>query len=216
MVFTADGYGALSQERVAVISNAHSECGGALKRGGEISGIIVDQRGAPLPGATVRIDSASPRILSMNGTDGHFTLKNVPHGNHTLKIAHPQYRPQSLPTIAIAENKTTSIRVALHPSPNKASALQLADIGAMLAIKNKRLTIINIQPQSPAAVAGLNLEDIILAINNVTVAQLSQQQAHEALRGMRGTFVRLIIQRKERTFHLELVRDEPKASAASS
>lgn len=68
-------------------------------------------------------------------------------------------------------------------------------IGVELGFKNDKLVIIAPQDGSPAKQAGLQAGDIIVAIDDKVVSELSEEEAVQALRGERGSNVRLTIQR---------------------
>lgn len=66
-------------------------------------------------------------------------------------------------------------------------------IGAELAIKRDRLTIVSPLADSPAERAGLVPGDVILAIDDVDAATFSLEGAVSRIRGLKGTVVHLTI-----------------------
>ena len=60
--------------------------GYAQERTGEISGVVVDESGAPVPGATIRAESKTlPRPLeTVSDSGGRFQMLNVPIGEYTV------------------------------------------------------------------------------------------------------------------------------------
>src|SRR5262244_1466676 len=55
--------------------------------GGNIYGVVKDESGAVLPGATVTLTGAFGTRATTSGTDGEFRFLNVDHGTHDLKVA---------------------------------------------------------------------------------------------------------------------------------
>lgn len=82
--------------------------------------------GAPLPGATVRVES--PRLLQSrtaeSGASGEVTFPALPAGSYRLEIAHPDSRPASAETV-IRQNETTRIAVTLEPASGFAEAIEI-------------------------------------------------------------------------------------------
>lgn len=89
-------------------------------------------------------------------------------------------------------------------------------IGAEIGIKKEVLTIIAPLPETPAARAGLVSGDKILAIDNVTTAGMSLDEAVKRIRGEKGTEVVLTILslEAEEAREVPIVRDEIKIISA--
>ncbi len=82
-------------------------------------------------------------------------------------------------------------------------------IGAEIAIKKDRLTVIAPLPGSPAERAGLKAGDKILAIDGVDTLGMSLDQAVNLIRGEKGTEVKLLIQRNsDEPIEIAITRDK--------
>ncbi len=82
-------------------------------------------------------------------------------------------------------------------------------IGAEIAIKKDRLTVIAPLPGSPAERAGLKAGDKILAIDGVDTLGMSLDQAVNLIRGEKGTEVKLLIQRNsDEPTEIAITRDK--------
>ncbi|MFP3386332.1 S41 family peptidase, partial [Tritonibacter sp. SIMBA_163] len=70
---------------------------------------------------------------------------------------------------------------------------ELSGVGLRLEIneKNQSLTVVEPLPDSPAAAAGIQAGDEIVAINGQPTALLSLEQASKLIRGESGTEVKL-------------------------
>ncbi|MGB9680648.1 MAG: S41 family peptidase, partial [Minisyncoccia bacterium] len=83
-------------------------------------------------------------------------------------------------------------------------------IGIEIGIKNNQLTVIAPLPDTPAARAGLLSGDKIFAIDGLSTAEMSIDQAASLIRGKRGTKVKLTIFRKgwHEPKDFEIIRDK--------
>ncbi len=68
----------------------------AQERTGEIGGTVVDESGAPVPGATILAESPTvPRPLqTVSDAQGRYRLFNVPVGNYTITTTLPGFRTE--------------------------------------------------------------------------------------------------------------------------
>jgi carboxyl-terminal processing protease len=69
-------------------------------------------------------------------------------------------------------------------------------IGATIGVRNRRPTILQTMPDSPARAAGLRAGDVVLSVDGKSVEGLSLDQIVQRVRGPAGTEVRLTILRE--------------------
>lgn len=80
-------------------------------------------------------------------------------------------------------------------------------IGAELAIRDERLTVVSPLKDSPAELAGLKPKDMILMIDDVDSSSISFDEAITNIRGPRGSEVRLLVQREgKEPFEIKITR----------
>jgi TonB-linked SusC/RagA family outer membrane protein len=84
-------------KKAAVVPNADP---------GRISGKVVDEKGEPLPGATIRLVEANKGVQA--GTDGSFTL-DAAAGTYTVIVSFVSYQSTRIPGIKISANQTTAL-----------------------------------------------------------------------------------------------------------
>jgi carboxyl-terminal processing protease len=76
---------------------------------------------------------------------------------------------------------------------------ELEGIGASMTVRDRRPTIMQTMPGSPARAAGLKPGDVLLEVDGKTVQSLSLQRIVEMVRGKAGTVVHIRILRKGET-----------------
>ncbi len=80
-------------------------------------------------------------------------------------------------------------------------------IGVEVIGTGEALRVVGVVPGGPAALAGLQVGDRILAVDGQPVEGLSLEQAIALVRGERGTAVRLLVDRDGTRREIEVVRD---------
>ena len=86
---------------------------------------------------------------------------------------------------------------------------QFQGIGVYVDIKNKQFVIVAPIEGSPAARAGLQRGDVIVAVNGQNISGMDQMQVIGKIRGPKGTSVKLKIKRGNKPpFDVNVLRDE--------
>ncbi len=92
---------------------------------GLLEGRVVDAKGAPLPGAQVRLalpDGSYPR-LTTSGTDGQFRINFIVPGTYTVTARNIGYRPATVTGVAIRATQRAAVTLTLE-----ATAVEIAEI----------------------------------------------------------------------------------------
>lgn len=79
---------------------------------GRISGKIVDEKGEPLPGASVRVVETRAGVQS--GVDGSYILNAQP-GTYTLEITYISFQTQRITGVIVSEDKNTPLNILMKP-----------------------------------------------------------------------------------------------------
>ena len=80
---------------------------------GTIAGTVTDQSGAVLPGATVTVtnkDTGASRVVQ-SGSDGAFSIPDVPAGTYTVKAWHPDFGYQER-SVSVPASGSASVNFA--------------------------------------------------------------------------------------------------------
>lgn len=78
---------------------------------------------------------------------------------------------------------------------NKDLSGQVSGVGAEIGFRASRPTITRVLDNSPAAAAGLQKQDVILGVNDESVAGLDTSQVAAKIRGDEGTTVKITVRR---------------------
>jgi hypothetical protein len=90
---------------------------------GDIAGVVRDSAsGAPIPGASVRVEGSSPIRTAPTNALGRFRLSHVSTGKHTLVLRRIGYNAKRVP-VAIEAGRTRSISVSMS-QPTKGARLK--------------------------------------------------------------------------------------------
>jgi hypothetical protein len=78
-----------------------------------VSGRVVDESGAPLPGVTITVVPGEQRPrTAVTGADGHFELRNLPAGNYTFTATLPGFRTERR-TIQLLESVVVDVTMRI-------------------------------------------------------------------------------------------------------
>jgi len=91
-----------------MVPTLHSQVSGRIK------GTVLDEKGAPLPGANVTLE----KTFTGASTDlnGKFLILHVRPGVYTLRIQFMGYRTVRVKNVQVIADQTTSLSVTLHPA----------------------------------------------------------------------------------------------------
>jgi outer membrane receptor protein involved in Fe transport len=87
---------------------------------GSISGTVLDQAGAAVPGATVRV--TSPNLISPQSAttddNGHYSILNLPPGRYTVTVeaAGKGFEKYDKPNVDVNLSRTSAVDVELRPA----------------------------------------------------------------------------------------------------
>lgn len=99
---------------------------------GIIKGVVLDENGKPVIGASVRV-LGTPRGTYVKSTDGSFTIINVPIGNYKLQVTAVGYE-KNVMNILITEGKTEEIKIILKTETLKTGEIEV--LGNRVMVQN--------------------------------------------------------------------------------
>jgi len=91
----------------------------AAQTTGELSGVVSDDRGQPLAGALISIESPfliAPQRTQISDKVGRFTFPSLPIGTYQVTVELEGSATQQVEEVEITVKKTTNLHVRLSPS----------------------------------------------------------------------------------------------------
>ncbi|MEO7971704.1 MAG: carboxypeptidase-like regulatory domain-containing protein, partial [bacterium] len=94
-----------------------------------MTGRVLDQNGAVIPGATVTATLVSTGIERTVVTDGEgrYRLIQLPPGNYNLKIFFPNFAPEERVGLTIISGQNLQMDITLQPPELRAGALVISE-----------------------------------------------------------------------------------------
>jgi len=184
--------GCVPVERELRVAGATIDLGAIdLRAGGAVSGEVLDERGDPVEGATVRVAGDElPAVVS--DRSGRFVLPTVPEGSRTL-VADHRGRARSAPqeVRVLRGTEVRGVRLRLAPTgtgPDRApAAIELARVPGGFLVGG-------VAADSPEARAGLQAGDVIASIDGREPRDAAD--AVERLQGASGSVVIVDVERE--------------------
>ncbi|WP_246001629.1 TonB-dependent receptor [Mucilaginibacter gracilis] len=82
---------------------------------GKISGKVLDEKGEPLPGATIKVTETGTAIQS--NVDGTYQF-SMPPGSYTIEVSYISYQAKRVTGVLVTEGKLTQLDIAMQPAKN--------------------------------------------------------------------------------------------------
>jgi TonB-linked SusC/RagA family outer membrane protein len=101
---------------------------------GKISGKIVDEKGEPLPGATIKVIELNAVVQS--NTNGTYSISAAP-GVYTLAVSYISYGSVTQTKVSVKAGETTSLNVSLTAEPGTLNEVMVVGYGTQ---KRENLT----------------------------------------------------------------------------
>lgn len=159
-------YEIVSPKSIVIIERKNGKKSTAGRQSGAntktINGVVVDETGEPLAGATVRCEN-NPSIVTVTNMDGDYTLKNVEEGDE-ITIAFIGYNPYKFKvgegqtynaTLDAAENSLSEVVVVGYGVQKKVNVTGAVSMVGDEVFKSR--PVANVQSALQGAIPGLNL-----------------------------------------------------------
>ncbi|MCB0459044.1 MAG: carboxypeptidase-like regulatory domain-containing protein, partial [Flavobacteriaceae bacterium] len=155
----------------------------AIAQTGNVQGIITDENGITVPGATVVIEQLNKGAVS--DFDGKFTIVNIPEGSYTLLIKYLGYADVKK-DIEVKSSGTTSVAVTLTSESTQLEEVQVVAYGigsqarALNTQKNKQNITNIVSTDQIGKFPDANIGDAVKRIPGITM-QVDQGEARNII-----------------------------------
>ena len=145
----------------------------AQSSSGIVSGVVTDETGDPMVGATVMIPALS--VGAITGLEGDFRLDDVPYGTYTLEVSYLSYKTVS--QRVVVDDASSAVRLQLFPDSKvledvvEVRSERIVDsTAAVLHLKRKTLSLVDgISSEQISRSGDSNLGQASQRISGVTV-----------------------------------------------
>ncbi|WP_245927919.1 TonB-dependent receptor [Mucilaginibacter oryzae] len=120
---------------------------------GRIAGKVFDEKGDPLPGATIKV--VGPGTALQSAVDGSFSL-TLPPGTYSLEISFVSYQSQQVTGVVVNENKVTELNIAMKTANTTLNGVTITSTYR----KASTNALYTRQKNSPGITDGISAEQI--------------------------------------------------------
>ena len=158
----------------------------AEAQSGRVSGSVIDETAAVLPGATVTLSGPEGTRVTQSDSTGEYGFAGVAAGNYVVTVALAGFSEATVPDVAVA-----GVPVELPPV-----TLALASFGDTVVVTASRtevrvvdapVTTSVVTGESLATTASANVGDVLRSVPGVNVIQLSARDVQVTSRQSTGT-----------------------------
>ncbi|WP_165503556.1 TonB-dependent receptor domain-containing protein [Pedobacter hiemivivus] len=129
------------------------------QRPGRISGKIVDEKGEPLPGASVKLIETGQTVQS--SVDGTYQF-NVASGNYTIEVSYISFQTKRISDVAVKIGGLTKLDVLL-----KVASSSLKEVVVKSSFKKESVNGLYVQQKNNASITdGISAEQIAKTPDN--------------------------------------------------
>lgn len=99
---------------------------------GGINGTVMDETGAPVVGATIKVVSASQSASSSTDASGHFNFLSLAPDTYTVSIEKPSYSPASYAGITVFADNQLALRFTLNKQLKTIASVTSRSTGSLV------------------------------------------------------------------------------------
>ncbi|MFL6212836.1 MAG: TonB-dependent receptor [Blastocatellia bacterium] len=136
-----------------------------------VTGIVTDQRNAPVAGAEVVLTVGKASVRQTTGDSGGFTLEGVPAGDGILTVRATGYAAYQR-TWSARQDDATSLRITLSPA-TVAEQITVTAERAATRISDTAASVIVLSPEDLQTTAALTLDDVLRQVPGFTLFRRS-------------------------------------------
>ena len=142
-----------------------------------ISGTVVDESGAGVPGATVQLTGPSGRALTTSGQGGAYRFSGLASGTYQLAVSLPGFSQATRNNIAVSSGNVALPAIALALA-NLAETVVVSATKIESALVDAPATMSVLTSQELASSPALNYGDVLRKVPGLNVIQLSARDVN--------------------------------------
>jgi hypothetical protein len=101
---------------------------------GSLRGILTDNSGAVIPGATINVEGHGPRRSAGTQLDGSFTVEGLAPGDYTVRLSYPGFNPVNR-KVTVAAGSTVQVPIQLSLTSERQVLTVAAESGQRLTVE---------------------------------------------------------------------------------
>ena len=153
---------------------------------GSVSGTVVDESGAGVPGATVTLSGASLRETSVTGLTGEYRFATVAPGTYEISVLLVGFAPANREGIAVSSTGVTIPPITLAVG-NFEQAVVVTASRTETALVNAPATTTVLPAATLAVMPAQNYGDVLRSVPGLNVIQLSARDMNVTSRQATNT-----------------------------
>jgi len=157
-----------------------------LVRAAEVTGRVVDDTGAVLPGATVTLTGPAGTRTATTGPNGRYALQNLPAGTYSLSVTLSGFVKGARDNVMVQDPSTEVAEVALAIA-GFGETMTVTGRGIESTITNAPVTMSVIPAEVIENAPSQNLGDLLRTVPGVNVIQMSARDINLTARQSTST-----------------------------
>jgi hypothetical protein len=139
---------------------------------GTIQGVVMDEAGAVVPGASVEVKNLGTNFVQTSTTDsdGRFVFLQLPPGRYTLTVTHTGFATTVQEDFQLTVGQALSLNMKLQVS-QVAARVTIDAIPTVDTLKTESSTTLNETTVSTTPILGRKFEDLLTLTPGVSVVQ---------------------------------------------
>lgn len=139
---------------------------------GRISGKVVDDRGEPLPGASVKLVQTGQAVQS--SVDGTYNF-SIAAGSYTIEVSYISFQTKRITQVEVKSGQLTSLNIVLNPATNELSQVVVSgsfkkeSVAGLYAEQKNRASVSDgISSEQIARTPDNNIGQVLKRVSGVT------------------------------------------------
>lgn len=142
-----------------------------------VSGTVVDQTGAAVPGATVSLAGPGQNATTTSGARGDYAFRDVPSGTYRITVTLVGFAPATRADVAVGAGNVEVPAITLEIANLSATVVVTAS-RSDAALVDAPATMSVVTSEVLASTPALNYGDLLRAVPGVNVIQLSARDVN--------------------------------------